>query len=203
MCEKQFVLFCQLQIICKASITGETLLEIAALVCIKLLFGFMCNVPFFDRAMQDKTFSKSARLQWLTNYAFFLRTLKKVKPKCETDLPCALKLDPPRTYISQMRKQTPLRPQFTQVLMCMQDYISSPLSPSSSWFLPYCTESSTSPDPGLHFWLLSRRLPWQSQQSQAPVPTLITDIAWVSGLGVSWLKPLGTETNQKAEVRLK
>lgn len=89
----------------------------------------------------------------------FLRTLKKVKPKCETDLPCALKLDPPRTYILQMRKQNPLRAQFTQVLMCTQDYISSPLSPSSSWFLPHCTASSTSPDPGLHFWLLSRRLP--------------------------------------------
>lgn len=124
-------------------------------------FGFMCNVPFFYRAMQDKTFFKSARLQWATNLASFFisRTHKKLKPKCETDLPCALKLDPPRTYISQMRKQTPLRPQFTQVLMCTQDYISSPLSPSSSWFLPRCTAPSTYPDPGLHFWLLSRRLP--------------------------------------------
>lgn len=90
---------------------------------------------------------------------FFLRTHKKLKPKCATDLPCALKLDPPRTYISQMRNQTPLSPQFTQVLMYTQDYISSLLSPSSSWFLPRCTAPSTSLDPGLHFWLLSRRLP--------------------------------------------
>lgn len=135
--------------------------------------------PFFDRAMQDKTFSKSAGFSepLIWHFIIFLRTHKKLKFKCETDLPCALKLDPPRTYILQMRKQTPLSPQFTQVLMCTQDYISSPLSPSSSWFLPRCTVSSTAPEPGLHFWLLSLRLPGQSQQSQAPVPTRTTDIA--------------------------
>lgn len=57
--------------------------------------------------------SNSARLQWPTNLASFSekkKTHEKLKPRWGTDLPGVQKLDLPSTYISQMRKQTPVEP---------------------------------------------------------------------------------------------
>lgn len=87
-------------------------------------------------------------------------------------MPCAPKLDLPRTYISQMRKQTPSEPRVhTGVsvdpgLHLIPLVTQRQLSPSVS-----CTASPTAPIPGLYFMPVSLRLPWQIQQSQAPVPT--------------------------------
>lgn len=155
---------------------------------------------FFARAMQGKGFLNqpgfSVPLIW---YHFvFKEHMRNWNPNVKLTCLVLCNLTYAEHIFHRWGNRPPESPEFTQVLMWTQDYISCLLSPSSSWFLPCGTGASTPPFPGLYFLLLSCRLPWQIQQSQAPIPTGTTEIAWVSGLGVSWWKALGTMTNQKA-----
>lgn len=190
----------------KASNTGESILKIATIMYIILLFGIWASkcIPstlcavflFLTGACGGKAFSNSARLQWPTNLASFLkRTLEKLKPRWGTDLPCVQKLALPRTYILQMRKQTPIEPKAhisVNVELGRQF-----LSPSSRFQLLSTTQHCVfnCPHEDLYFMPLSLILPWQTLGSQAPVPPGTTEVTWVTG--PSWGQQifLGTIAN--------
>lgn len=156
----------------------------------------MCSVSFFDRSMWGRAFSNSARLQWPTNLASFLkRTLEKLKPRWGTDLPCIQKLSLPRTYILQMRKQAPVEPRAhigVNVELGWQL-----LSPSSRFQLLSTAQHHVfnCPHEDLYFMPLSLILPWQTLRSQALGPPGTTEVTWVTGPSWGQQILLGTIAN--------
>lgn len=193
----------------KASNTGEGILKIATIIYIILPFGIWASkcIPstlcamflFLTGACGGRAFSNSARLQWPTNLASFLKkgTHEKLKPRWGTDLPCVQKLDLPRTYILQMRKQTPIEPRVhTGVTAELGLQL---MSPGSRIQLLSTTQHCifSCPHADLFFMPLSLTLPWQAQPPPAPMPTGTSEFMCVCGLSGGWQILLGTMANQE------
>lgn len=107
---------------------------------------------------------------------FLKRTHEKLKPRWGTALPCVQKLDLPRTYILQMRKQTPIEPGVhTGVNAELGLQL---MSPGSQIQLLSTTQPCvfSCPHADLYFMPLSLILPWQTQQSLAPAPNGISEV---------------------------
>lgn len=108
----------------------------------------VCNVSFFDRGMWREAFSNSARLQWPTNLASFLR---KNTWEAETQMGNWLFLYSETWLIQNIyftdEETDPHRVQSSHSgIKCKTgDTTTWPLAPGSRCFLPYSAASSTAP----------------------------------------------------------
>lgn len=102
---------------------------------------------FFDRAMQGKGFLNqppgfSVPLIW--HHFVFKEHMRNWNPNVKLTCLVLCNLTHSEHIFRRWGNRPPQSPEFTQVLMWTQDYISCPLSPSPSWFPPFGTAPSTS-----------------------------------------------------------
>ena len=123
-----------------------------------------------------------------------------MKHRWGTELPCVQKLDLPRTYILQMRKQTPFEPRVHRVANVDSGYSLCPLAPASSCF-PLCGAASATAPMQIYIsclWILfflGQPIGHKLQCLLGPVR-----FTWVSGLSGGWQILLGNMVNQRAHV---